>query len=78
MALNKQGQASKAITDFQQAVRIQPNYPEAYVNLGAMAFELGRFSEARKAFEKAIELDPRGAAASNARRGLEMLKSKGH
>ena len=44
---------------WQKAVEIDPTYPSAWNNL-AIAYEhQGNFTEAQKAYEKAIQLDPK-------------------
>jgi Flp pilus assembly protein TadD len=48
----------EALYRWQRAVQIDPTYAAAYNNL-AIAYEHeGKFEEARKAYEKALELDP--------------------
>lgn len=47
-----------AITALDEVVRIVPNMPEAYVNMGFAFFGLKRYDEAEEAFNKAIELRP--------------------
>ena len=48
----------EALYRWQRAVEIDPTYAAAYNNL-AIAFEHdGKFDDARKAYEKAIELEP--------------------
>ena len=41
-----------------EGVEIDPTYGGAWNNLGIGYEQLGRFDEARKAYEKALELDP--------------------
>ncbi len=48
----------EALYRWKRAVEIDPNYAAAYNNL-AIAYEHeGQFPEARKAYDKALELDP--------------------
>jgi Flp pilus assembly protein TadD len=43
---------------FERATKIDPAYAAAWNNLGIGYEQLGRFDEARKAYEKALELEP--------------------
>jgi Flp pilus assembly protein TadD len=43
---------------WQQAVELDPTYAEAWNNLGIGYEQLGRFDDARKAYEKALEIEP--------------------
>lgn len=52
-----------AITALDEVLRIVPNMPEAYVNMGYALFGLQRYDEADQAFNKAIELRPYQANA---------------
>jgi tetratricopeptide (TPR) repeat protein len=45
-----------SISDFQQAVKIFPNYYEAYGKLGAAELDLEQWAAAESAFRKSIEL----------------------
>ncbi len=52
---------NEALYRWKRAVEIDPTYAAAYNNL-AIAYEHeGKFDEARKAYEKAIELEPGNA-----------------
>jgi Flp pilus assembly protein TadD len=47
-----------ALTQFQKAIELDPDNVEAYVYLGKIHAEQDRRDEARKLYEKALELDP--------------------
>jgi Flp pilus assembly protein TadD len=51
------GEFHKAISDFSQAIRLNPQDPANYVCRGVALDELGRFNETIQDFTKAIELD---------------------
>lgn len=50
--------------DFNKALEFDPKYTEANVNLGALLFDMGNYTEAEKQFEKALQLKPNDAAAN--------------
>ena len=47
-----------AIEDFNQAIRINPRHPEAYVNLGLVRLQQGKKTEAQRDFKRSLELKP--------------------
>lgn len=49
---------AKAIAEFEQAVREEPKFAEAYFNIGYCHDELGEHQKAVNAFKKAIQLKP--------------------
>ncbi len=53
----------KALAAYQRAVRAHKSYAPAWNNLGLVAFDLGRYDEAKAALERAIALDPHGSEA---------------
>jgi tetratricopeptide (TPR) repeat protein len=57
------GSPAKAIVYLQQAIREQPNYFEAYNNLGVQHQKLRQWSEAIQAYRRAIDLRPNSAKA---------------
>jgi len=63
----KDGNAEQAIPLLRQAVKEDPNRPEAQVALGQALEKRRRFDEATTAYQAAIKLDPRSAEAQ---RGL--------
>jgi tetratricopeptide (TPR) repeat protein len=47
-----------AITEIEEALKVDPNSSRAFVNLGAVRMQSGEAKEAEAAFRKAIELEP--------------------
>lgn len=52
------GQSEAAIRDFEQAIRLSPDYSIALQNLGNVYREQGRWTEAQSTLERAVKLDP--------------------
>ena len=48
----------KAIEDYTQAIKLDPNPAYAYNNRGTVKLKLGDYQGAIKDYDKAIELDP--------------------
>lgn len=68
------GEYARAEEHYLAAVRIDPAYPTSHRNLGVLYAErLGRPAEARRAWERFLELAPEGAAADEVRNELEKL-----
>jgi len=68
VTLNKIGMAyhhlfalDEARKDYQKALLIRPNYPEAINNLGATDFAQGNYKEAIRLYRRALHLMPRSA-----------------
>jgi len=60
----REGRARDAATEFEEALKLRPDYAEAEDNLGiALTQVLGRESEAREHFAVAVKLDPSSAKA---------------
>jgi hypothetical protein len=53
-----QGKTQQAIELFQQAVQVNPNYSEAYYNLGAAYYSNKQYPPALDAFQRATQLNP--------------------
>jgi tetratricopeptide (TPR) repeat protein len=47
-----------AVAAYQQAIKIQPRYPEAYYNLGLALREQGEFRRAEDAYRRALDTAP--------------------
>ena len=56
-------QYDEAVSSFSRAIKINPNYPDAYNNMGIALKDQGKLDEAIKAYEKAITLKPDYAEA---------------
>jgi len=61
--LAMQGQWQEAAAVNRAIISVFPNDVDAYNRLGKALTELGRYSEARKAYGKAVELDPLNSIA---------------
>jgi tetratricopeptide (TPR) repeat protein len=57
-ALFEKGKVAEAVGQFEQAVRIKPNYSDAHNNLGGAYLRLGRTQEAIARFEQALQTAP--------------------
>jgi len=54
----QRGQLDEAIAEYQQVVRLEPQLPEAYANLGLVYYAQGEFESSAKALAAAIKLRP--------------------
>ena len=57
------GRYQEAIADYQQAIRLNPNFARAYVELGDAYRALERYEEAAEAFKKATRLEDESCAS---------------
>ncbi len=69
----QQGKTDLAIQEISEATRLSPDIAAYHQSLGVAYVEAGKPKEARKAFEKVLEMDPRGMWAEYARRMLKEL-----
>src|SRR3546814_4198431 len=53
-----QGQDGEAIDAYSMAVALKPDYAEAYVNLGKIAIDRGKYELGERSCRKAIEANP--------------------
>jgi Flp pilus assembly protein TadD len=66
LSLLAKGQTDDAIREFREALRIQPDYADVYLNLGNALMTVGRTDEALTHFQRALMLQPNHAEAHNA------------
>jgi tetratricopeptide (TPR) repeat protein len=59
----KAGQSAQAIVDFNTAIELEPNYPQAFHNRGLVYFSQNNFTQAIREFSNSIRLDPNYSAA---------------
>jgi tetratricopeptide (TPR) repeat protein len=53
----------EAIDHLQEAVRLRPDYADAYFNLGSVLFQQGLVDQAIAQWQKALAIRPRDAEA---------------
>jgi len=58
IALLQKGRMDEAITQFQQALEIKPDYADAHNNLGNVLLQTGRVDEAIAHFQNALRISP--------------------
>jgi tetratricopeptide (TPR) repeat protein len=61
-----------AVTDFSEAIRLDPKFAEAYLQRGHAMFKTGNVERAIADFSQALQIDPQNVAAFKAR-GMAML-----
>src|SRR6266852_1684989 len=58
LSLDRAGKRSEAIPAFQEAIRLNPNSPEAHLELGKTELAVGRVNDAIVEIEEALHLSP--------------------
>jgi len=61
LTLVKEGNDSLAVLEYSQAIKEDPEFVDAYINLGSIYFEGNNMPEAEKMFKKVTEIDPANA-----------------
>jgi Flp pilus assembly protein TadD len=65
---------SEAIAQYQQALRVSPDFAEAHNNLGGALQMAGRLTEAMDQYEQALRLKPDLVSARNNLARLQALQ----
>lgn len=67
---NKRGMIFEAIENYNQAIRLDPKYAEAYLKRGLYYSKYGKKQKAIEDFDQAMRLDPKLAASAYFNRGV--------
>src|SRR5262249_24985204 len=62
-ALARKGRSDEAMVHYEEAIKLQPNYADAYYNRGNVLFAKGRVDEAIADWETALQIQPNDADA---------------
>ena len=65
IALGAAGRLREAVPHLEEALRLRPDFPDAYNNLGYALERLGRIGDAVNRYREALRLDPRHTRAAN-------------
>jgi Tfp pilus assembly protein PilF len=77
MVLKQQGQLAAAMQHYRHAIDLQPNYSEAYQNLGVVLLKMGDVSNGLLAFGRSIELHRQQGNEAEAMRLQTSLQEMG-
>ena len=73
----KQGEADKAIVEYEKVLEIDPKEPYALTNMGTIYEEKGERQKAITYYEKAIEAHPNHSMVQTAKKNLDRLTEEG-
>jgi tetratricopeptide (TPR) repeat protein len=65
-AFLREGKLTDAVSHYEQALRIKPDYPEAHANLGFALLQMGQVQQAIQQYEQALRIKPDYVEAHNA------------
>jgi protein O-mannosyl-transferase len=72
-ALARKGQSNEAMAHYDEAIRLQPYYADAYYNRGSVLFAKGLINEAVADWEKTLQIEP-GYADAHTGLGNALLR----
>ena len=72
-ALLAKKDADGAMHEYEEAIRLQPDYPNAHYNLALTLEALGQFARARQEFEAYLQLAPNAPDAEQVRKHLKQV-----
>ncbi len=49
---------SKALKEYEKALRKKPDFANGYYNLGVLYYEMGKYDKAREKWETVLRIDP--------------------
>lgn len=75
-AMSQQNDHKAAVELYDQAIKTDPDLPDAYVERGAAQNRLEKYAEALKDYDKAIELDDGNILAFNGRANVKVRQNK--
>jgi hypothetical protein len=64
----------RAVREFEQAAKLEPNWPDAYFNLGSVQAKAGNYGEAMRHYKRYLELVPNAPDAANVRAEIYKLE----
>jgi hypothetical protein len=65
ISYEKSGMYEEAMSAYVQALEINPDYMDAYVNLGLVYYRLGKYSKAVDAYKNALRINPANPSVCN-------------
>lgn len=65
------GKASDAIQSLEKAIRLNASVPEIYFDLGKAYKMIGKLKESNNAFQRVVELEPKGSLAGQAKNEMQ-------
>ena len=64
----------RAVSEFEQAAKLAPNWPDVYFNLGSVQAKAGNYGEAMRHYKRYLELTPNAPDAAKVREEIYKLE----